>query len=206
MGATVALTSPSQAEQAIAVIVLAFSADPAARWSYPDAGRYLMHFPEIVRAFGGRAFAHGTAYHVGDFAGAALWLPPGIGPDEESLAAVLRRSVPAERQATVRAVFEKMESYHPVEPHWYLPLIGVDPVHQRAGHGGALLDHVLRQCDRDHTPAYLESTNPANISLYERHGFRRLATIQIGSSPPVVPMLRVHRRSKRMSPEIGRSP
>jgi ribosomal protein S18 acetylase RimI-like enzyme len=190
MGATVALTSPSRAEPAIAVIVLAFGADPAARWTYPDADRYLTHFPEIVRAFGGRAFAHGTAYHVGDVLGAALWLPPGVGPDEEALGEILRRSVPEERLATVLAVFEKMGTYHPAEPHWYLPLLGVDPAHQRAGHGGALLDHVLRQCDRDHAPAYLESSNPANISLYERHGFRRLATIQVGSSPPVVPMLR----------------
>ena len=60
--------------------------------------------------------------------------------------------------------------------HWYLPLIGVDPFHQRKGYGSALLRHVLRLCDRDGTPAYLESTNPANVPLYERHGFRVLAT------------------------------
>jgi GNAT superfamily N-acetyltransferase len=67
----------------------------------------------------------------------------------------------------VFAVFEHMRRYHPSQPHWYLPLIGVDPVHQRKGYGSALLQHVLLQCDRDHAPAYLESTNPANIRLYE---------------------------------------
>ena len=30
---------------AIAVVVLAFSADPAARWTWPDPHQYLMHFP-----------------------------------------------------------------------------------------------------------------------------------------------------------------
>jgi GNAT superfamily N-acetyltransferase len=183
-------TESSQSEQAIAVIVLAFSTDPAARWTYPDPDRYLTHFPAIVRAFAGRAFAHGGARHVDGFAGAALWLPPGIQPDADTLASALRQSVAAERQAAVFAVFEQMERYHPREPHWYLPLIGTDPVHQRRGYGSALLQHTLGQCDREHAPAYLESSNPVNIPLYERHGFKVLATIQVGSSPPIFPMLR----------------
>ncbi len=186
----VTATTPSDAEQAVAVIVLAFGTDPAARWTYSDPRQFLTHFPAVVRAFGGKAFAYGTGHHVSDFAGAALWLPPGVHPDEEALGAVIRRSVAAERQAAVFAVFEQMGRYHPSEPHWYLPLIGVDPLHQGKGHGSALLQHALLQCDRDHVPAYLESTNPANIPLYERHGFEVLATIQVGSSPPIVPMLR----------------
>jgi hypothetical protein len=36
----------------------------------------------------------------------------------------------------------------------------------------------------------LESTNPRNISLYRRHGIEQLGTIQAGSSPTLVPMLR----------------
>ena len=189
-GAPVTVTEVSDAERAVSTIVLAFSADPAARWSYPDAHEYLTHFPSIVRAFGGKAFAHRTSYQVSEVAGVALWLGPGTSPDEEALEATLRASVAAERQAAVFGVFEDMARYHPREPHWYLPLIGVDPAHQRKGHGAALLQHALQQCDRDHVPAYLESTNPANISLYERHGFSVIATIQRGGSPPIFPMLR----------------
>jgi ribosomal protein S18 acetylase RimI-like enzyme len=83
-----------------------------------------------------------------------------------------------------------MGKYHPQEPHWYLPLIGVDPAHQGKGFGSALLGHALEICDRDHLPAYLESSNPLNIPLYRRHGFELLDTLQVGSSPPVFPMLR----------------
>jgi ribosomal protein S18 acetylase RimI-like enzyme len=86
-----------------------------------------------------------------------------------------------------------MESYHPRETHWYLPLIGVDPAHQRNGFGAALLQDTLRQCDRDHAVAYLESTNAANVPLYKRHGFEVLGTIQVGSSPPLFPMRRAAR-------------
>jgi L-amino acid N-acyltransferase YncA len=52
------------------------------------------------------------------------------------------------------------------------------------------MQHGLLQCDRHHMPAYLESSNPANLSFYERHGFEVLGTIQVGASPPIFPMLR----------------
>jgi hypothetical protein len=63
---------------AIAVVVLAFSADPVARWTWPDPQQYLRHFPRFVQAFGGKAFAHGSAYYVDGYAGTALWLSPGV--------------------------------------------------------------------------------------------------------------------------------
>jgi ribosomal protein S18 acetylase RimI-like enzyme len=189
----VTTVAPADADRAVAVIMLAFSADPAARWTYPDPHDYVTNFPAIARAFGGGAFAAGTAHRVGEFAGAALWLPPGVHPDDAAMGAAFERSVPSARLSELGAVFERMRSYHPREPHWYLPLIGVDPARQNRGHGSALLRHALAQCDRDRVPAYLESSNPANISLYERHGFVILDTIQIGSSPPITPMLRTAR-------------
>ena len=53
--------APADVERAVAVIVLAFSADPVARWAYPDPRQYLTLFPPLVRAFGGKVFAEGTA-------------------------------------------------------------------------------------------------------------------------------------------------
>nr|WP_311924683.1 GNAT family N-acetyltransferase [Microvirga sp. 3-52] len=174
----------------VAAIVLAFSVDPAARWTYPAPESYLKHFPDLVRIFGRRAFESGTAHFIDDAQAAALWLPPGVQPDEEALMAHFQRTVPEQDQDTLFAVFEQMGQYHPDEPHWYLPLIGVDPAQQGEGYGSALLVHALRRCDEDGTPAYLESSNPKNIPLYQRHGFEVLGTIQVGSSPPITPMLR----------------
>ena len=71
-----------------------------------------------------------------------------------------------------------------------LRMIGADPANQGEGHGGALMAYALARCDRDHAPAYLESSNPRNIPFYQRHGFEPLCEIQIGSSPTLVPMLR----------------
>ncbi len=182
--------TPADEDRVIALLGLAFSADPAVRWAFPDPHQYWTAWPEFVRAFGGRAFAHGTAHYVGKYAGAALWLPPGVHPDEDALLALMQRTVAGPEQDEVFAILEQMAGYHPSEPHWYLPLIGVDPVWQGQGYGSALLKHALAQCDREQAPAYLESSNPRNNPLYERHGFEVIGTIQAGRSPTFWPMVR----------------
>ena len=91
-------------------------------------------------------------------------------------------------------VFEKMSSYHPNEPHWYLPLLGVDPLHHGKELGSALMQHAIVTCDLDNKFAYLESSNPKNIPFYERHGFELLGTIQVNTSPSIFPMLRKPRK------------
>lgn len=176
--------------RAIDVIVLAFGADPVVRWTWPDPHAYLRHFPRFVKAFGGEAFRHASAFCVADYAGVALWLPPEVEPGGDALTALIDDTAPDEVRNDAAALLEQMGRYHPSEPHWYLPLIGVDPSKQGKGYGGALMGHALAACDRDRKPAYLESTNARNIPLYERQGFEVLATIQAGRSPPLFPMLR----------------
>lgn len=177
-------------QSAVDTLVLAFATDPMARWTWPGADRYMSAFPELVLAFGGAAFVHGTAFGTDDFGAVALWLPPGVHPDENALGAIADGTVAEPRLSEANAIFEQMAQCHPKEPHWYLPLIGTDPAHQGRGLGTALMAYALAECDRQHVPAYLESSNPRNISLYKRHGFEPLAPIQVGSSPSVVPMIR----------------
>ncbi len=200
---TVAVRVVTEREQqaVIAVIALAFSTDPMARWAFPDSQTYLDVWPEIVRAFGGNGFARGTVHLVDGGGAAAMWLPPGVQPDSERLRALIEQRAPSERRADMTQVFEQMERFHPQEPCWYLPLIGVDPTVQGRGYGSALLHYALEHVDRTRTPAYLESSNPRNIPLYERHGFEVLGRIQAGSSPTVVPMLRRPSRSARQAPQ-----
>jgi ribosomal protein S18 acetylase RimI-like enzyme len=186
----IASPSAAEAERAIATLTLAFSADPATRWAFPDPEQYLTWFPRFARAFGGRAFEHGTAHCAEGYAGVALWLPPGVTPDEAAMGSVFQRGVPEQDQEPMFAVLEQMASYHPHEPHWYLPLLGVDPTRQRQGVGSALLEHAVALCDQARQVAYLESSNPANVPLYERHGFEVVGKIQAGSSPTFYPMVR----------------
>lgn len=182
----------ADAEQAraVSVQVMAFSRDPVMRWLYPEAADYLQGFPDFAEAFGGGSFGHSTAHVAGDFGGVAMWLPPGAEVDGDAVGAALNKSVDAERLPSVFEMLEEMGRYHIEEDHWYLAMVGVDPSHQGKGLGSSLLSFALSKCDEAGLPAYLESSNPANVPLYERHGFRVLGTIQVGDSPPVFPMHR----------------
>jgi ribosomal protein S18 acetylase RimI-like enzyme len=181
--------------QIVDVITLAFGTDPIARWVYPNSQQYLEYFPNFIRLFGGRAFETETAYYTKNFSAAALWLAPGTSPDEAALAALVQNTVSRDLQDEVFALLEQMGELHPAEPHWYLPLIGVDPTQQNKGFGSMLMQHALAVCDREELPAYLESSNLRNVTLYQRHGFELAGTIQVGSSPPMFPMRRAPRKS-----------
>ncbi len=74
---------------------------------------------------------------------------------------------------------DETDKVHPSEPHWYLALLGTDPDHQGKGYGTAAISPVLDICDRDGTPAYLESSKEQNVPFYERHGFEVTSTLDL---------------------------
>jgi ribosomal protein S18 acetylase RimI-like enzyme len=190
---TVETATPADEAGVFATLTLAFSTDPATRWTWPDPRAYLASFPHLAKAFGGAGFAHGSAHRIGSM-GAALWLPPGVGADTAALGALMQSTADPSTAVDGAQIMQQMASYHPKEPHWYLPLIGTDPAHQGKGLGGALMRHATDICDSDGVLAYLESSNLRNIPLYQRHGFEILGTIQSGRSPVITPMLRKPQR------------
>jgi ribosomal protein S18 acetylase RimI-like enzyme len=113
-----------------------------------------------------------------------------IGESVKSATATDEAGIIKRLQADAFTIFEHMGAAHPKEPHWYLWMIGTDPIRQGQGYGSALLRHTLGVCDRDKRLAYLESSNPRNLSLYLRHGFELTGTIQVGTCPPIFPMVR----------------
>jgi len=186
-------TVPARSDEAaptISTLVTAFAGDPFIRWMFPRSDQYLAAFPKVLRFFAGAAFDSRTAYRSDDFSGAALWLPPGIAPDEEGLGQVLIEHVDEAMQPQVFAVMEQVGEGHPEASHWYLPAMGVDPIRQGEGVGSSVMAHSLGQCDRTCGLAYLESTNPANIPFYQRHGFEVVGEIRVDGSPVLTRMLR----------------
>jgi len=176
---------------AIATVVAAFAADPVERWLWPEPDAYAATFPDFVAAFGGDgALEHQTAWGAREGSAVALWLAPGVEPEEEVIVDVLTESVSAEKHDDLLSVLEQMAAVHPRDPHWYLPWLAVAPALQGQGLGGQLLEHTLAIVDADERPAFLETPNPRTIPLYESHGFEIVGTAQAGSCPPVTSMLR----------------
>jgi ribosomal protein S18 acetylase RimI-like enzyme len=180
----------SAKERCASTLVLAFSIDPICRWVWPDPYVYLSAMPRFIAAFGGRALETGTGFIADGGRAAALWLPPGVEPDHEAMGAIINETLQPEISANVGGLLEGMAEYHPHEAHWYLPLIGTDPRWMGQGFGSALMEHALQKCDQDGVAAYLESTNPRNISLYQRHGFEIMGEVRSGTCPVLTPMLR----------------
>jgi ribosomal protein S18 acetylase RimI-like enzyme len=187
---------PSHQNAAISAIVAAFRGDPVAQWFYPDPQQYQEIMPRFVGVFAGAAFAHDSAYCTADYSAAALWLPPGVHPDEAALNAIVD-ATPAASRAAVTGLLEQMGRRHPDEPHWYLPMIGVVPEKQRHGYGSALLKAALARCDAEDRLAYLEASSIKSVPLYERHGFQVVGRIQVTSSPPLFSMVRKPRHYER---------
>ena len=129
------IATDADAGRCLAVLTLAFGSDPPCRWAWPDPQQYLEGFPRYARALGGGALDHGTAHYAEGFSGVALALPPGVEPDEAALKAVIQATMAEERKGELFAMVEQMGAFHPREAHWYLSLIGVDPVHQGKGIG-----------------------------------------------------------------------
>lgn len=185
---------PEEREQVFHTMAMAFSNDPVARWIFPQAIDFMRHFPGFVEAYCGVGVDQDTAFVTDGIEGAAIWLAPGADIDEEHLQAYVVEHIPSNIQEDVVGVMSEMERYHPDdESCWYLPFIGVDACHQQRGLGASLMKTMTTRLDDESAMAYLESTNPKNISLYERHGFEAMGEIQVGTSPVFTPMLRMPR-------------
>lgn len=189
--ALITQVSEGERSRVFASVASAFSADPLMRWFFPEAEDYFNAATgDFYDAFGGGAITAGTAYRTQGFEGVALWYPPGAGPDEERLINSMATTVRSSIHEDCLGLTEGMDKYHPKEECWYLAVLGVDHAYQGYGHGARLLKHTLAKLDDLGAAAYLESSNPLNISLYKRHGFEEIGRIQSGSSPTIVPMLR----------------
>ena len=177
-----------------AVLARAFATNPFIRWLLPDDEHYARVGKDFFRVGVDRDLAQGEVFTNDARSGAALWLPPGSPSPGLRKQLVLGwglfRAIGASRLPRTAAAVTEFEKARPKQPHWYLTILGTDPSLQGRGIGGALIDPILRRCDETRVAAYLESSNPANVSYYERFGFEVTGQIDYEAGPTVPLMLR----------------
>ncbi|MHC4330377.1 MAG: GNAT family N-acetyltransferase [Planctomycetota bacterium] len=178
-------TGPQDAALVGEILADAFGADPVGKWISPNSEYSKWCWPVIVPLL----LPYGEVYMTGNGMGAAIWIPPGVKPDIKLGLTLLWDYW---RRFGLRSILRffrlmiAMEKHHPKEPHYYLLAIGVRPEATGQGIGSALLEHVLRECDRRKVVAYLENSNPLNLPLYQRHGFEVRSEITVGRDGPTL--------------------
>jgi len=152
----------------------AFANDPLWRWAFPEPGT----LEPLWRFFVRSALRYPWVWLSGDYAAAAVWIPPGgteLTDEEEEQVEPLVRGIIGKRTRDVMTLLERFDEAHPREPrHYYLSLLGTHPAHRGSGIGMGLLADNLARVDAEKAPAYLESSNPANDARYQRLGFEKI--------------------------------
>jgi ribosomal protein S18 acetylase RimI-like enzyme len=156
------IATPEEMPEVVSTIVAAFITDPIARFAWASPHDYLRSMPRAVQGFAGASFEHASGF--------------------ASVTSAARRC--GCRRACTPTTSRSGR------PCRYVAMIGVEPNAQVRGLGGALLRHAVARCDEEGALAYLESSNPRNISLYLRAGVEIMGEIRVGKGPLVTPMLR----------------
>jgi len=185
------------------LLALAFAEDPILGWLLPDASNTLAArrrlFDQAVRIFA----RNGLIEMTEDGRSAAVWGSPHrerpsrlvqvVDKLRGAAAALLAGGTTARRGGRLN---DMMRAHHPRRPHWYLSAIGTHPDARGQGGASRLLAARLEVCDQEGLEAYLESSNPNNLPLYERHGFEILRQITVDDSPPLWLMTRSPHRPR----------
>lgn len=172
------------------VLAEAFHEEPVMAWVIPDETSRLDRLTRIFSLYVHRFWwRQGEGYVAAPLVGAAMWLPPGAWkPGFLTQISMLPGSVRSLRQDFLRMgrIDSFIEKKHPEEPHWYLNAMGVVATHQGQGHGTALMRPILERCDREQTPAYLETATAGGVRLYQRNGFEVVEETRATNDGPLI--------------------
>lgn len=192
-------TDQSRVADAAGALAAAFANDPVFRWmgrDRPTLDQRLHHaFAGMVKAELRRN--EPLMFMTSDGGCASIWHP--IDEWKPSPIEGLRVAPGFLRSFGLRVdralrVQSTLERVHPQEPHYHLAFIGTRPEQQGHGLGAKVLNEMTQRCDDEGVPAYLESSNPQNESLYVRHGFVATGPIKLpAGGPPMTAMWRTPR-------------
>jgi ribosomal protein S18 acetylase RimI-like enzyme len=173
----ITIAVPGDRDRAVGSLVAAFVGDPVLRYLFPDDVTY----PTYAAAFFGRLFdkrVHGeTIWTIGGGASVAMWDAPaatGQTPND-----VLAGQLPADALDRVNAYDEAVHAALPTTPFWYLGVLGTHPDHAGRRWGRAVMRAGLRRAAADGLPAVLETSNPTNVEVYRRAGWKVLRMVPV---------------------------
>ena len=156
-------------------LALSYRDNPLLQWMYDDEINHELLCGLFTGLISG-AFSQGSVYKTEGITGAAIWhqTPPREQPVPAQTVVTSRPLTTYERRSAALAV---LGSHRPTQAHVYLAAVGVLPTARRQGVASALLGPLLRFSEEARVDAYLENSDPNNISFYEGLGFAETATL-----------------------------
>jgi hypothetical protein len=184
------LAGEQDVDDVVSTLALAFADDPLwGRWALPGmkdrVAALTRHWRPFVRA--GLAY-DGVVLSPGRQA-VAIWIPPGVAELDELEEAALTSATEDSFGPAAPLLFELYDRFAQARPkapeHWCLSLLGTRSAYRGQGWGMRLVTDFLTKVDAENMPAYLESTNPANLARYGRAGFTAIGTFSAPDRPGV---------------------
>jgi len=189
------VATPADLDAIASCLTSAFFEDPVwGSWAFPDPLSRARPLQRLMRFWAQAAVGHSWVRISEHAETAAVWIPPGV-PEltvaEEASFEALVSEIFGAREAELGELFSLFEQHHPHDaPHYYLSLWGTHRDHVGRGLGTAVINNSLARIDSERMPAYLESTNPANLPRYEALGFSPCSTFGPAGGPVITTMWR----------------
>ncbi|MFF7988743.1 GNAT family N-acetyltransferase [Kitasatospora xanthocidica] len=190
--------TPDDAASISRSLAPAFDDDPMMCWFFPDEGSRQALLRRYFATLFTRQYVH-TAVCERTADAAAFWVPPKAQAKAVPDAATVREltELLGDRAELFGRTVEEVGRHAAQEPHWYLALIGADPVAQGQGQGAALLRSGLAQADAAGLPVHLESSKAANLGLYQHFGFTVREELKLPDGGPTLWAMRRDPRPPR---------
>jgi len=172
------------------IIAGAFADDPLLNWIALQDARRLQRIKRLVKTTVDLFMPEGITHIDAEGRGCALWVNPSAPGltflQTVRVIAMLGAVAGYRRLPAMMEFYRQFERLTPAEPAFHLFYLAVIPEARGRGIGSALLQPVLKRCDAECIPAYLENSSSANLKLYERHGFHLTRQWHITESGPSI--------------------
>ena len=160
------LATPDDLIPLARTVTVAFDRDPAFR-AFFDGPR----FEELAEAFAidllARRIETDSVWTNPDRSAVAMWDPP-VGPDPRPVSSLV---LPDDARRRLDDYDARVHGAITTEPHWYLGVLASRPEHRGKGLARLVAEPGLAAASAGGVPAVLETTNQANVAMYERSGW-----------------------------------
>ena len=171
--------------------------DPLQRWLFPDDKRRLATSERVFRRLLRPKVAQGLVRVIrdagGQVASVAVWTPPHPpAPSrwERYAESFFMRLTYGKRIHEVRRGFTALADRHPREPYWYLQALVTAPQARSQGQAARLLREQISLCGSTQELIALETSQPTNLTYYQKFGFHVANELLLVEGLPVWLMCR----------------